>query len=134
MCDESYICQMLDYLHLLKGFQYGFAVTDCAMIGHKDSVMVWDERGETSCHLCGSRCGVICQRDHTESHHSFLTQHLFQSPADAGEGRRDRRMRMNDRCDIVSVPVDCKMHTDLASHLSVSIELSSLKIDDDHVG
>jgi hypothetical protein len=22
MCDESYICQMLDYLHLLKGFQW----------------------------------------------------------------------------------------------------------------
>src|SRR5258707_9277586 len=60
MRDERYICQMLDYLHLLKGLQYGSAVTDCAMIGHKDSVMVWDERGETSCHLCGSRCGVIC--------------------------------------------------------------------------
>ena len=41
---------------------------------------------------------------------------------------------MNDRCDIVSVSVDCKMHTDLASHLPVSIELSSLKIDNDHVG
>ena len=41
---------------------------------------------------------------------------------------------MNDRCDIVSVPVDCEMHADLASHLPVSIELSALKIDDDHVG
>jgi hypothetical protein len=41
---------------------------------------------------------------------------------------------MNDRCDIVSVSVDCKMHADLAGHLPVSIELSALKIDDDHVG
>ena len=38
---------------------------------------------------------------------------------------------MNDRCDIGSMSVDCKMHADLACHLSVSIELSSLKIDDD---
>ena len=41
---------------------------------------------------------------------------------------------MNDRCDIISMPVDCEMHADLASHLPVSIELSALKIDDDHVG
>jgi hypothetical protein len=134
MCDESDLCQMFDYLHLLKGFQQGSAITDCAVIGHKDSVMVWDERDETSCHLFGSGCGVCRKWDYPESHHSFLTQHLFQSPADAGEGCRDRRMRMNDRCDVVSMPVDFKMHTDFASHLPVSIELSPLKIDDDHVG
>jgi hypothetical protein len=41
---------------------------------------------------------------------------------------------MNNSCDVVSVPVDCEMHTDLASHLPVSIQMSSLKIDDNHVG
>ena len=76
----------------------------------------------------------VAKRDYPESHNSFLTQHLVQSSADTGEGRRDRRMRMNNGCDIVSMPVDCKMHTDLASHLPVSTELSALKIDDDHVG
>src|SRR3982074_186849 len=60
MCDERDLCQMFDYLHLLEGLEQGAAVTDCAMIGHKDSVMVWDERGETSCHLFGSRCCVCC--------------------------------------------------------------------------
>jgi hypothetical protein len=43
-------------------------------------------------------------------------------------------MGMNDRRNIVSMSVDRKMHADFASHLPVSIELSALKIDDDHVG
>ena len=41
---------------------------------------------------------------------------------------------MNDRRDVVSMPVDCKMHTDLASHLPVSIELFPLEIDDYQIG
>jgi hypothetical protein len=60
MCDERDLCQVFDYLHLLEGLEQGAPVTDSAMIGHKDSVMVWDERGETSCHLIGSRCCVCC--------------------------------------------------------------------------
>jgi hypothetical protein len=40
---------------------------------------------------------------------------------------------MNDRCNIVSVSVDREMHADLARHLPVSIELSALKIDNNHV-
>src|SRR6266513_50796 len=104
------------------------------MIGQKDGVMIWDERGKTRGHLFGSRRGIRCQWDYPESHHSFLTQHLVQSPAHAGECRRDRRMRMNNRCDIVSMSIDCEMHTDLASRLPVSIEMSSLKIDDNYVG
>jgi hypothetical protein len=41
---------------------------------------------------------------------------------------------MNDCCDILSMPVDSEMHTDLAGHLPVSVKLFSFKIDDDHVG
>src|SRR5882762_4233994 len=104
------------------------------MIGQKNGIMVGDEGGKTSCHLFGPRCGVCCQWDYPKSHGRFLTQHLVQPPSDTGECRRDRRMRMNDCCHIVSMPVDCEVHTDLASHPPVSIELSSLKIDDDHVG
>src|ERR1700680_2612242 len=104
------------------------------MIGQKDSVMVWDERGEASCHLFSSGCGVCCQWDYPKSHRRLLTQHLVQPSSDTSECRRDRRMRMNDCCNIVSMSIDCEMHTDLARHLPVSIEMSSLKIDDDHVG
>ena len=36
--------------------------------------------------------------------------------------------------DIVSMSVDREMHTEFAGHLPVSIEMSSLRIDDDDVG
>src|SRR6266576_3419441 len=96
--------------------------------------MMWNERGKTRCYLFSSRCGVRCQWNYPKGHRCFLTQHLVQPPSDTGECRRDRRMRVNDCCDIVSMSVDCEMHTDLAGHLPVSIELSSLKIDDNYVG
>ena len=32
MCDESDLCQMFDYLHLLKGLEQCAAVTDCTVI------------------------------------------------------------------------------------------------------
>ncbi len=66
MCDQRDLCQMFDYFHLLEGLEQG-TVTDCSMIGHKDSVMAWDEGDETSCHLFGPRCCICCQRDCPES-------------------------------------------------------------------
>ncbi len=32
MCDESDLCQMFDYLHLLEGLEQGASVADCTMI------------------------------------------------------------------------------------------------------
>jgi len=43
-------------------------------------------------------------------------------------------MRVNHRADVVAMLVDSKMHAELAGDLPRSLELSALKIDDDHVG
>ena len=133
MSNERYMRQVFDGLHLLEGVQQSIPIGDCAVIGHQDGIMVWNERGEARCNLKRPRNCVFRQRHRPKSHHRFLTKHVFQSSACTGEGRSNWWMRMNDRSNVVSVMVDGKMHADLARYLPRSLELSPLEIDDNQI-
>jgi hypothetical protein len=41
---------------------------------------------------------------------------------------------VNDGLNIVSLPVDCKMHPDFTGHFSCTGQLPTFKIDDHHIG
>ena len=133
MGDESYLGEVLDGLHSLEGFEQGAAVGDCAVVGHEDGVVMGNVWGEAGGHLACSGGGVFGEGNWAEGHHGFLTEHLVQAAAYAGEGGGDGRVRVNDGGDIFAAVVDGKMHADLAGDFPRSGELSAVEIDDDHV-
>ena len=114
--DEGDVRQMFDGLHLQKGVEQSFAITDYAVIRHQDGIVRWNERYETGGDFVRSRGCETCQWNNPESHHGFLTQHFVERAAGTGEGRGSGRVRVNDGRDILSMLVDGKMHADLAGH------------------
>ena len=133
MGDERDLREMLDGLHLLEGFEQGAAIADCTVIGHEDSVVEGKEGDEAGRYLAGAGRGVGCEGNDTEGHHGFLTEHLLEAAARAGEGGGDGRMGVDDCANVVAVLVDGEVHAELTGHLARSFQLSALEIDDDHV-
>ena len=91
------------------------------------------EWGEAGSYFAGAGGGVFGQGNYAEGHDCFLTEHLVESAACAGEGSGDGGMGVNDGGDIFAVVVDGEVHAELAGDFSGAGELPALEIDDDHV-
>jgi len=116
MCDQAYVCEMFDRLHFQKGLKESLSVADYTMIGHKNRFVPWNQRDKTGRYFIGPGGCILCQRHNSKGHDRFLTEHLIESTSSAGESGSDRRMGVNDRCHLISMVIDSKMHIDLTCH------------------
>src|ERR1700683_2926830 len=131
---ESNMRKMLQGLHLVKRISEVTSVRHGAVVRHEDCFVPRNEGTETVRHFARSRGRVPCQRNRTESHHRFLTEHLVERPPCACEGRCNRRMGMDDRINVRSSRVNREMHPDFTGYLSGAGELPTIQIDCHYVG
>ena len=118
MGDQRDLREMLDGLHLLEGFEQGAAIADCTVIGHEDSVVEGKEGDEAGRYLAGAGRGVGCEGNDTEGHHGFLTEHLLEAAARAGEGGGDGRMGVDD-CANVVVPYSSSYYYETRPNIAI---------------
>jgi hypothetical protein len=128
------VSEVLDCFHFLEGFEEVVAVADGAVVGHEDGVVEGEEWSEAFGYLAGSGGGVFGEGHYADGHDGFLTEHLFEAAAGAGEGGGDGWVRVDDGSDVVAMVVDGEMHAEFAGDLPRSFELFAVEIDDDHVG
>src|SRR5580698_9374623 len=133
MRHEPNMRKMLEGFHLVKCIRKIVTVGDGSVIRHEDCFVPRNEGTETVCNLVNPRGRVPRQRNRTESHHRFLTEHLVERPSRAREGRCNRRMGVDDRVNVPSPRIYREMHPDFTRYFSGAGELSAAQIDDHYI-